>query len=324
MKRKTPRRTARRPPRLKLGTGWLPEEPDPRDLTPRHSAVLDVLERSQVGPAILGARPLPGSVDLRQWCPPVHFQGGFNTCSAHVVAALAEFFDKRAFGDALAVSRLFLYKVTKNFLQAQGNVGVYIRQTMGTLKLVGAPPEKYWPYPDPGRFDSPRTADPLLDQEPPAFCYAVATNYRAISYYRLDRQQTGTPSADQTLLASARSHIAASIPVAFGFPLYSSVLKQSRASGKLPIPAASDAQVGSHAVVAVGYDDALEIRNADSGGGTTEGAFLIQNSWGESWGEKGYGWIPYEYTSRGLARDFWTLTKADWVDTGRFQLPLEG
>lgn len=40
----------------------------------------------------------------------------------------------------------------------------------------------------------------------------------------------------------------------------------------------------SHAICVIGYDD-------DHGGG---GAFEIINSWGEDWGEKGYGWIRYE------------------------------
>lgn len=320
---------------LRLGTGWLPDEADPRDYTYEHASVSPALDSARVVHALKGERGLPASVDLREWCPPVQFQGGFNTCSAHVVAGLLEFFEKRAFGKSVEASRLFLYKVTKNFLEAEGNAGVYIRQTMGTLKLIGVPPEKYWPYPDPGTIAAPRTSDPRLDQEPPSFCYALAGNYRAISYYRLDGSaaspppgqatttQVGGGSGTLSVLTKVKAHLAASIAVAFGFPLHASAIKQSKATGKLPLPAAGDPQVGNHAAIAVGYDDRLRIENTDKGGPTSTGALLIQNSWSDRWGEGGYGWVPYEYVERGRARDFWTLTKAEWVDTGRFQLPLE-
>jgi len=42
-----------------------------------------------------------------------------------------------------------------------------------------------------------------------------------------------------------------------------------------------------HAMVVVGYDDAKR-------------AFLIQNSFGQSWGNKGYGWFGYEFWKRNI------------------------
>jgi C1A family cysteine protease len=33
----------------------------------------------------------------------------------------------------------------------------------------------------------------------------------------------------------------------------------------------------------------------------------------------GYGWLPYEYVLRGLAEDWWSLLKNEWVDTGQFK-----
>jgi hypothetical protein len=44
---------------------------------------------------------------------------------------------------------------------------------------------------------------------------------------------------------------------------------------------------GGHAMCVVGYDDAQY-----------GGAFEVQNSWGENWGNSGYIWIPYEVFDR--------------------------
>jgi len=30
------------------------------------------------------------------------------------------------------------------------------------------------------------------------------------------------------------------------------------------------------------------------------------------------GWLPYEYVLRGLAEDFWSILKKEWVDTTAF------
>ena len=76
---------------------------------------------------------------------------------------------------------------------------------------------------------------------------------------------------------------------------------------------------GGHAVVAVGYDDKKEIRNKYADRPTT-GALLIRNSWGKDWGEAGYGWLPYDYVKNGLAEDFWSVLKKEWVDTGEFRI----
>src|SRR6185295_19104498 len=75
-----------------------------------------------------GKKRMPAKVDLSQWAGPVQFQGGFNTCNAHVVAGLVTYFEKKAHGNDIAPSRLFLYKVAKNFLQQNDDSsGVYIR-----------------------------------------------------------------------------------------------------------------------------------------------------------------------------------------------------
>lgn len=300
-------------PTFRLGTGWRPEPPDHRDFTTSHPPLAGMLERISLW-RLLRKRRLPARVDLRQWAGPVQFQGGFNTCNAHVVSGLVTYFEKKAHGTDVAPSRLFLYKVAKNFLQSEGDAGVYIRQVMGVLKLIGVPPERYWPYPDPGTMKEPRTSDPLLDTEPTAFCYAVANDYRAISYYRLD--EPGQQPSE--LLRIAKAHLAAQVPFAFGFPLYQ-LIKGAQSTGRIPYPTTPQ-NLGNHAVVAMGYDDAIEIGKGIDGAERTRGAILIKNSWSDEWGEKGFGWLPYEYVLQGHTRDFWTLLRSEWIDTGAFEL----
>jgi C1A family cysteine protease len=217
---------------------------------------------------------------------------------------MMEYFERRAFGKHIDASRLFLYKVTRNLLHWTGDTGAFLRSTMGALVLFGVPPEEYWPY---------KIAD--FDKEPSAFCYAFGQAYQAISYYRLD--PPGTSAAQ--LLNTIKTNLSGGLPSMFGFTVYSSY-SQASATGKLPYPTPKEKIVGGHAIVAVGYDDKMKIKNTNPGAVETVGAFLIRNSWGTGWGAAGYGWLPYQYVLSGLAEDWWSLIKADWVNTGEFGL----
>ena len=191
---------------------------------------------------------LPDSVDLRQWCSPIEDQGKIGSCTAHAGVSIVEYFERRAFGNHLDASRLFLYKTTRNLLHYTGDTGAFIRSAMAALALFGVPPEEYWPY-NPADFD----------KEPPGFCYALARNYQAISYYRLDVPGTSRDA----LLAAIKKNLAAGIPAMFGFTVYSSYM-QSAKTGKIPFPAPNEKIVGGHAIAAMGYDDSVSIRNTGS------------------------------------------------------------
>jgi C1A family cysteine protease len=296
------------------GMGWLPDYPDFRDYTVDHDQVTPKMKSlgehasiramlATVGVSEAAETGLPASVDLRQWCSPVEDQGQIGACTAHAGVGMVEYFERKAHGKHTDASRLFLYKVTRNMLHWTGDTGGFLRSTMGALTLFGVPPEEYWPY---------KPAD--FDKEPPAFCYAYAQNYQAISFYRLD-----SPGVAATeLLTRIKTNLAAGLPAMFGFIVYAGI-SQASTTGKIPFPTTGEKIVGGHAVMAVGYDDKMKITNASPGGVVSSGALLIRNSWGNDWGVAGYGWLPYDYVLKRIADDWWSLLKSDWVDTGQFK-----
>lgn len=276
------------------GLGWHPDLPDIRDLSSEHDTIQEILSKSQALKSV--AKALPSSIDLREWCSPIEDQGQLGSCTANAGVGLIEYFERRAFGKHLDASRLFLYKSTRTLADFKGDSGAYLRDTMKALVLFGVPPEKYHPY-NINEFDN----------EPSAFCYAFAQNYKAVQYYRLDPPGT-IPSKR---LAIIKTNLAAKLPCMFGFSVYSSVPSIGDGKGEIPYPGPGDKLEGGHAIVAVGYDDAKKI-------GKSKGALLIRNSWGTDWGIQGYGWLPYRYVEEGLADDFWSLIKADYIDTELF------
>lgn len=279
---------------LKHGKGWVVDFPDFRDYTPK-------TEKVQM---LLGTplkQVIPPAIDNRKWCSPVRNQGQIGSCTAHAAVGMYEYMENQAHGKHLEGSELFVYKNTRMLMatrgelstNGEGDTGATIRAALGSLAYCGVAPEESYPY-----------VEELYDQIPNNFVYALAQSYQIEQYLRLD-YDIANPKAN---LDRIKEWLAKGFPVMCGFTCYKDVLRQAETTGgHLAFPGQNDIAEGGHAIMICGYDD-------------NKGAFLIKNSWGPEWGEGGYGWLDYNYvlSGHGLAQDFWSVLKVEWIDKSQF------
>jgi len=225
-------------------------------------------------PATLGA--LPPRVDLRSACPPVYDQGSLGSCTANAIAGALQFDEMRqGEADAFVPSRLFIYY---NERVIEGTVdedaGAMLRDGIKSVAKQGAPHEALWPY-----------AIRRFRDRPNAAAYEDAARHQAVLYQRVPRT-----------LDQIKGCLADGYPFVFGFTVYESFESAAVSrTGAVPMPGAREALLGGHAVLAVGYDDASR-------------RVVLRNSWGDGWGQAGYGTMPYDYLlAEGLSDDFWTV-----------------
>jgi C1A family cysteine protease len=244
------------------GYGWSPSVPDFRD--------------QKFAIARVGA--LPPSVDLRAGCPEVWDQGQLGSCTAHAAAAAYAFEAKRQGLPALKPSRLFIYYNERTLDgDVSADAGSYLRTAAKALNKFGVCDEAAWPY-----VESKFARKPT----PATKTFKPALKHTAVSYAALDN----------TKLADLKATLALGLPFMLGFSVYESFESDEVAkAGIVPMPAKSESQLGGHAVLAVGYDDARQ-------------TFTVRNSWSSGWGDGGYFHIPYAYlTNPKLASDFWVI-----------------
>lgn len=227
--------------------------------------------------AIPPTTALPSEADLSAQpdMPPIYDQGQLNSCTANAIAAAVDFDNHLQTQKFLTPSRMWVWYQERVI---EGTVtqdaGAYIRDGAKVVASLGVCPDSDWPY-DPATFAN----------APPPKDYSDALGDRVLTYAAVPQD-----------LWSLKSVLAGGRPVVFGFTVYSSFESQQVANtGILPMPSPSEAVVGGHAVVLVGYNDAVD-------------RFRVRNSWGTGWGQQGYFEMPYLYvTSASLASDFWVM-----------------
>jgi C1A family cysteine protease len=224
------------------------------------------------------AHPLPSSVDLRKTGFldfPIYDQLELGACTANAIAAALRFCQVREGLPALDPARLFIYWSERDLEGTTGvDGGAELRDGLKVVATTGYPDEALWPY------DIVRFAD-----RPSDAAFSAAAKDHVTSYYRV-----------ATTADSLKRALALGYPVCVGFTVYESFEGPDVAQhGAVPIPGLGESVIGGHAVLCVGYDD-------------DHGEWACRNSWGESWGDGGYFYLPYGYlNSSSYAGDFWTI-----------------
>jgi len=231
---------------------------------------------------------LPASMDLRPKCSPVMDQLQMGSCSGNATAGAVEFLELQELplpgaqpqeyvpGKFDPVSRLFIYW---NERALEGTTGqdagaTTLRDACVAVQSKGVPRESTWPY-----------LQSNLLRCPTSQAYGEAYHHKVPFFYELSD------------LTELKRCLANGFPHLFGIPVYSSFLSQQAAmTGIIPMPGGrGDTIQGGHALLCVGYDDMNQW-------------FIFRNSWGVSWGQAGYGFLPYAYMEM-YADDFYTLRR---------------
>ena len=217
----------------------------------------------------------PDAVDLRPKMPAVYDQSELGSCTANSTGGAFQY-DQIKLGQPNWVpSRLMIYYLERKI---EGTInedaGAQIRDGIKVLAKYGVAPETAWPY-DITKFKKCPTAKVMK----------LASFHQALTYARVDQTQE---ALEQTL--------AQGFPICFGFAVYASFESaQVAKTGMVPMPKPDEKDLGGHAVLIVGYDRKRKL-------------FIVRNSWGSGWGDKGYFYMPYQYVlSANLCDDFWAI-----------------
>ncbi len=226
---------------------------------PEHGELLEKVDDRLLEETFKAAEGLemPESVDLREWFLAAEDQGKQGACSAFAVTAMMEYMLRRSKGEAVDLSPAYLYWQTRQLRgQAHGDTGATLYDAITAAAEKGVALEALCPY-------NPRK----VASQPSETADSDAAERKVAKACNVER----TPDAIKQALAS-------------GYPVGVS-LKVSKKMGEdtayISLPGPNEA-TGYHAMVVVGYSEKGRF-------------FIVRNSWGTSFGDKGYCYIPYRY-----------------------------
>jgi C1A family cysteine protease len=237
----------------------------------RYTRVLSKLSR----PVKLTRRAaLPAKVDNRAWCPPIYNQGAIGACTAFAMGKGLREYMQRKNGEAKTeLSALWLYYESRVHMGEEyitQDSGANMYDGMWVLENKGCATDVVWPYVPNAFAEKPR-----------------ARAYETAAPWKIKK------SVELADLDSVKTALADGKPVAFGFIVYARFQFMGK-DGKMSMPWKFEPKMGGHAVMAVGYDDEQQ-------------HLIVRNSWGETWGDKGYFYMPYKFAAdKNKAMEFYT------------------
>jgi C1A family cysteine protease len=219
----------------------------------------------------------PNQVDLRSKCPAIYNQDDLGSCTSQAIAAAYQFDElKQGNLETFMPSRLFIYY---NEREMEGTVnldnGANIRDGIKSINSQGICHESMWPY-----------TISQFNVKPNPECYQDGLLHKSIRYHKV-RQHS----------QQIRAALNQGYPIIFGISIYESFESETvTETGHITMPKEDEKLLGGHAILLVGYDD-------------TSKYWIFRNSWGNQWGDEGYGYLPFKYLApkSNLASDFWII-----------------
>jgi C1A family cysteine protease len=209
---------------------------------------------------------VPRKADISGTLPAPRNQADTSTCTSWgaTYAAASQAARRNGLGAAVVLSPAFTYNIVANDHTCRNATST--SATLDVLKNVGTLPiEEYV-------FDAG-----WCGRQPTAAEKQRAARYRIKNWSRFDA----------TDLNAVKQQIARGVPVIFAMRIGATI---TGLRGDAVVEDDRDLG-GSHAMVAVGFDDDRK-------------AFRIQNSWGRGWGDGGYGWFGYDFWKRNVKVGF--------------------